>query len=168
MFALNKNQEYMYYYYIQIVSVSCSLTIIIHSSMPSSVPLGVVVDILLVFVYHPLLYCQQLVFRSFLLVIISCHTERVQVSQSDRLRFQHMAPPNLLKNILSGRASVVKNDIVSNQKLLELYVSKLNAARVRTYLYYFTQLPWHFTQFAPSYPGIDQLRATSLSPCDFN
>ena len=37
-----------------------------------------------------------------------------------------------------GRVSVVKNDIVSNYKLLELEVSKVNTARVRTHPYYFT------------------------------
>ena len=63
----------------------------------------------------------------------------------------------LLKNIppSMGRASVVKNDIVSNQKLLKLYVSQVDSAHVHTYPYYFTQLPWYFTQFP-------------LLPCYFN
>ncbi len=37
-----------------------------------------------------------------------------------------------------GRASALKNDIVSNYKVLKLYVSEARGARMRTYLYYFT------------------------------
>ncbi len=51
-----------------------------------------------------------------------------------------MAPPNLLKNIPfhTGRTSVVKNDIVSNYKLLKIVRFYGNDPRVRTYPYYFT------------------------------
>ncbi len=56
--------------------------IVIHSSKPSSVPLGGVVDMLLVFVYSSIAMLSVVSFSLFL--IGHFRTEHAQVSQSDR------------------------------------------------------------------------------------
>ncbi len=75
-----------------------------------------------------------------------------------------MAPPHLLNFFLSntGRTLVLKNDIDSNLKLLELLVSKTRAARMHTYPYCFTvefhlvSMLFHFVTYY------------FISPCGFN
>ncbi len=67
--------------------------------------------------YHSLIV-GQLFLKSFPLVATLYHLHNLHISglASSGTLFQPMAPPNLLKSILfnTGRASVVKNDTVSN------------------------------------------------------